>query len=61
MTARVERLRDFVGLENSNLLRIVARAMDFVCQAQAPVGRKPPQEKVQKWLQQHVQWGSPHP
>ena len=44
MTARVERLRDFVGLENSNLLRIVSRAMDFVM-AQTPAGRKPCQRR----------------
>ena len=30
MTARVGRLRDFVGLANATLLRIVARAADFV-------------------------------
>ena len=30
MSAKVERLRDFVGLENSNLLRIVATTVDIV-------------------------------
>ena len=59
MMAGVERLRDFVGLENANLLRIVSRAMDFVM-AQTPAGRKPPPEKVQAWLQQHVKWGLLH-
>ena len=41
MTARAERLRDFVGLENMNFLRIVARAQEFVSEA----GRKPSPEK----------------
>ena len=31
-SAKVERLREFVGLENSNLMRIVARAADIVKQ-----------------------------
>ena len=56
MTARAERLRDFVGLENMNFLRIVARAQDFVSEA----GRKPSPEKVQQWLQTHVKWGLHH-
>ena len=59
MTARVERLRDFVGLENSNLLRIVYRAADLA-QAQTVAGRKPSPEQVQQWLQQHVKWGLLH-
>ena len=53
MTARVERLRDFIGLENSNLLRIVSRAADLT-QAQTVAGRKPSPDQVQQWLQQHV-------
>ena len=59
MSARVERLRDFVGLENANLLRIVARAADLV-RGQTAAGRKPSPEKVQQWLQQHVKWGLLH-
>ena len=59
MTARVERLRDFVGLENANLLRIVARAADLV-QAQTVAGRKASPEKVQEWLQKQVKWGLLH-
>ena len=39
MTARVERLRDFVWLENANLLRIVARAAELV-QGQTVAQRK---------------------
>ena len=59
MTARVERLRDFVGLENANLLRIVSRAADLA-QGLAAVGRKPAPEQVQQWLQTHVTWGAFH-
>ena len=58
MSARVERLRDFVGLENANLLRIVARAADLV-KAQR-VGGKASPEKAQGWLQQQVKWGLLH-
>ena len=47
MSTRVERLRDFVGLENSNLLRIVARAADLV-QAATVAHKKPSPEEVQK-------------
>ena len=45
MSARVERLRDFVGLEHLNLLRIVSRAADLV-QAQTASQRKPSPENV---------------
>ena len=38
MSARAERLRDFVGLSNANFLRIVARAADLV---QRQVASKP--------------------
>ena len=54
MKSRHERLRDFVGLDNLNLLRIVARAADL---ARDPTGRKPSPEKVQEWLEKHVKWG----
>ena len=56
MSARVERLRDFVGLENSNLLRIVSRAADLV-QSETVSQRKPSAEKVQEWLEENVKWG----
>ncbi len=59
MTARVERLWDFVGLENSNLLRIVARAADLV-QAATVAHKKPSPEEVQKWLAENVKWGLLH-
>jgi len=59
MSTRVERLRDFVGLENANLLRIVARAADLV-QAATVAHKKPSPEEVQKWLQENVKWGLLH-
>ena len=59
MTARVERLRDFVGLENANLLRIVARTAEIL-RDQTASSRKPLPEQVQDWLQQHVRWGLLH-
>ena len=59
MTARHERLRDFMGLENTNLLLIVARAADFEREQTVSRG-KPTPEKVQQWLQEHVKWGLLH-
>ena len=59
MSSRVERLRDFVGLENLNLLRIVARAAEVV-QAATAAQKKPSPEEVQKWLQDNVKWGALH-
>jgi hypothetical protein len=58
MTARHERLRDFVGLDNLNLLRIVARAADLV---RDPMGKgRPSPEKVQEWLEENAKWGLLH-
>ncbi len=56
ISARVERLRDFVGLDNANLLRLVARAGEIL-QANATGGKKPSPDQVQKWLHAHVPWG----
>ena len=50
---------DFVGLENSNLLRVVARAADIV-QGQTTGGRRPAPEMVQSWLQSIAKWGLLH-
>ena len=44
MTARVERLRDYVGLENSNLLRIVARAAELLQGGERGAGSPPQKE-----------------
>ena len=59
MAARHERLRDFVGLENSNLLRIVAKAVDLV-RAKTAGGGRPKPEKVQEWLKVNLNWGLLH-
>ena len=55
--SRHERLREFVGLDNLNLLRIVVRAADLV---RGPTGRKPSPEKAQEWLEENVKWGLFH-
>ena len=59
LSARHERLRDFTGLENSNLLRIVAKAADIV-KSHATGGAQPSPEKVHKWLFDNVSWGVLH-
>ena len=58
-SARHERLRDFIGLENTNILRIVAFAADLLRDRSAARARPPP-EKVQQWLQENVTWGLLH-
>ena len=57
--ARVERLRDFVGLDNMNLLRIVAKAAQLV-QAATAAHKKASTEEIQEWLQENVKWGLLH-
>ena len=57
MSAKVERLRDFVGLENSNLLRIVAATVDIV-KAKLGNNKKANAEMVHKWLVDNVNWGA---
>ena len=59
MTSRVERLRDFLGLENCNLLRIVSKACDIVT-AKLCSGKKAQSSKVHKWLVDNVNWGVFH-
>ena len=56
MSARVERLRDFVGLENANLMRIVAQAATVV-EGKSTGGKKATAEKVHQWLTENVNWG----
>ena len=55
-TAKIERLRDFFGLENANLMRIVAQAADFV-KAKLVNGEKTNAIVVQTWLVDNVRWG----
>ena len=56
MSTRVERLRDMVGLESSNLMRIVARAAEFT-QSKLTGVKKANAEVVHQWLIEHVNWG----
>ena len=59
MTSRVERLRDFLGLETCNLLRIVAKACDIVT-SKICSGKKAQSQKVHEWLAENVNWGTFH-
>ena len=54
--AKAERLRNFVGLENTNLMRIVATAFDFV-NTKLAGNNKPGAAAVRKWLVENVHWG----
>ena len=55
--AKVERLREFVGLENMNLMRIVAHATDIV-KAKLVHGKKANAEVVHQWLVANIHWGA---
>ena len=57
MSAKVERLRDFVSLETTNLMRIVAQAADFV-RAELTGAKKANAQVVQEWLAANVTWGA---
>jgi len=58
MKSRHERLRDFCGLDNLNLLRIVARAAEI---SREPIaGKIPSAETIHSWLDTHVTWGLLH-
>ena len=56
LSAKVERLRDFIGLESSNLMRIVAQAAEFTKSKLKSV-KKANAQVVQEWLAAHVNWG----
>ena len=55
-SATVERLREFVGLENQNLMRIVNQAASF-CTADGTAGKKGNAAAVHVWLTHNVTWG----
>ena len=59
MSVKVERLRDFIGLENVNLMRIVTVAADIV-KAKLVSGRKGDAKVVHTWLVANVRWGTFH-
>ena len=56
MSAKVERLRDFVGTENNNLMRIVAAAADIVT-GKLVSGKKASPEAVRNWMADNIRWG----
>ena len=56
VAARRERIHDFVGLQHSNLLRVVARAAD-IARGSGPAGGQPKAENVQEWMQAIMKWG----
>ena len=59
MCARVERLRDFVGLETSSMMRIVSTAADII-KTKLVSGKKVNAAIVHKWLVENVHWGALH-
>ena len=56
MAAKIERLREFVGLENINMMRIIAQAAEFE-RPKLPGGKKANADVVHKWLMADVNWG----
>ena len=57
LSAKVERLHDFIGLESSNLMRIVAQAADFM-KGRLSSAKKNNAEVIQEWLGKNVNWGA---
>ena len=56
MSAKVERLRNFIGLENTNLLRIVMKAAEIV-KTKGGGNKKPTAQSILAWLKENVHWG----
>ena len=57
LSAKVERLRDFIGLESTNLMRMVAQAADFM-KAKLTSTKKANVQVIQEWLATNVNWGA---
>ncbi len=55
--ARAERLRDFVGMESANIMRMVAAAGEFA-KSKLISGKKANAEVVHTWLVDNVRWGT---
>ena len=55
-SAKVERLRGFVGLENNNMMRIVAKVA-LIVKLKLVSQKKANAETVHKWLVDNVKWG----
>ena len=54
MSAKVERLSQYVGFENTNMMRMIATAADIVGSSQA--SKKANAQLVHKWLTDNVRW-----
>ena len=59
MQAKTERLRSFVGLENTNLLRIIMKAAEIL-KTKAGNIKKPAAPQVLAWLKENIKWGVFH-
>ena len=57
MCAKVERLRDFVGLETNTMMRIVAAAADIM-RSKLVSTTNANAKVVHKWLVENVRWGT---
>ena len=56
MCAKVERLRDFVGLETSNMMRIASTAADII-KTKLVSGKRVNATIAHTWLLENVRWG----
>ena len=54
MSAKIERLRHFVGLENLNLLRIVAHAAEILKKG----NKNTNPDAIHAWLAENIKWGA---
>ena len=57
MSAKVERLRDFVGLENTNMMRIVTKAAHILTSSLVS-GKKASAAAVNTWMDHNIHWGA---
>ena len=58
LSAKVERLRDFVGLEANNMMRIVSAAADIMKSKYVNANKKANVELVHNWLVTNHRWGA---
>ena len=58
MSAKVERLRDFVGLEANNMMCIVSAAANIIKSKCANANKKANVELAHKWLVVNIRWGA---
>ena len=56
MSTKAERLRNFIGLENTNLLRLVMKAADIV-KANDGTMKRPTAQLIHAWLLKQINWG----